>query len=242
MLKKTLTAAVLTVMAASAHAHHVWLEQVGNTQSVALRFGEFGDNLREASPGLLDKFGKPTGLLINAKGEETTATGKKTADGYTLPFVVNGGASVVAEDRSYPLSKFKKDGKDVASWYHPAARLITGFTPQQPKLALDLTPTGKDGELKLTFKGQPLAKTQVGIVTQSGWMKEAMTDEQGLVSFELPWKGQYVVEAKHSDRTPGERDGEKYDAVSYVTSLTYVHASGLAPVAAGAVMAPHAAK
>jgi len=241
MLKRSLSAAVLTVMAVSAHAHHVWLEQVASAQSVALRFGEFGDNLREASPGLLDTFGKPTGTLIGAKGETTTAAGSKTADGYALPFVVDGGASVVAEDRSYPLSRFKKDGKDVTGWFHPAARLITGFAAQQPRLALDLTPTGKEGQLKLTFKGQPLAKVQVGIVTQSGWMKEAETDEHGLVSFELPWKGQYVVEAKHSDRTPGERDGQKYDSVSYVTSLTYVQASGLAPVAAGPAMAPYTA-
>lgn len=242
MLKKTLSALSLAVLAMSAQAHQIWLEPAGADKAVVLRFGEFGDNLREASPGLLDNFGKPQGVLINAKGEEKAAAGNKTANGFALPFTIQEGVSIVAEDASYPLSKFKRDGKDVTSWYHPAARLVTGFAAQKPKLTLDLTPTGKDGEFKATFKGQPLAKTQVAVVTQSGWMKEGHTDAQGLVQFDLPWQGQYVAEIKHNDRNPGERAGEKYDGVSYVTSVTYVKPEGVAPVAAGPAAAPNPAK
>ena len=38
----------------SASAHHLWLEPDG--QGAKLYFGEFEGNLREASPGLLDRF------------------------------------------------------------------------------------------------------------------------------------------------------------------------------------------
>ena len=153
------------------------------------------------------------------------------------------GESIVAEDANYPLYTAKQGDKETKGWYHPAARLITGFAPQEPKLAFDIVPAGKPGEFKLFFKGKAMPKAKVALVTQSGWMKEGYTDADGLVKFEMPWKGTYVAEASHTDRTPGERPGaggaEKYDTVSYVTTLTYVKADGVAAVPAGPVATPN---
>ena len=39
-------------------------------------------------------------------------------------------------------------------------------------------------------------------MTESGWSKEAHTDEQGLVKFDMPWKGTYVAEVSFNDRNP----------------------------------------
>jgi len=241
MLKKTLLSLTLAALAASAHAHQIWLEQPTKGNAV-IRFGEFGENLREASPGSLDKFVKPTATLVSARGEDQSADASKTASGFVLPFAAKAGQSIVAEDASFPLRKFKQGDKDVTSWYHPAARLITGFAEQAPRLALDITPTGKAGEFKLTFKGQPLPKAKVVLVTQSGWAKEGLTDEQGLVQFDMPWQGQYVAEISHIERAPGERPGangpEKYDGINHVTTLTYVKPDGVAPIPAGPAAAP----
>ncbi|MDR1935909.1 MAG: DUF4198 domain-containing protein, partial [Candidatus Accumulibacter sp.] len=136
--------------------------------------------------------------------------------------------------------KFTREGQEVSSWYWPAARFVSGSAAQEPKLAFDITPTGKAGEFKLTFKGQPLARTEVHILVQSGWGKEARTDDQGLVRFDLPWQGQYVVEASHIDRTPGERPGAgKYDGVNYVTTLTLVKPEGLPSLPAGPALPPN---
>lgn len=224
-----------------AQAHQIWIEQPEG-QNAVVRFGEFGENLREASPGLLDKFGKPTGTLISARGEQK-ADATKTATGFTLPFKAASGDGIVAEDANYPLYNGKHQDKETRNWYFPAARLITGFAALEPKLALDLVPTGQDGQFKLVFKNQPKAKTKVTLVTESGWSKEAHTDEQGLVKFDMPWKGTYVAEVSFNDRSAGERTGisgtEKYDAVSYATTVTYVHASGIAPIPAGAPATPN---
>src|SRR5690606_29566889 len=111
-------------------------------QNAVVRFGEFGENLREASPGLLDKFVKVTGTHVSAKGEQKSDA-TKTANGFTLPFKAASGESLVAEDASYPLYTWKQKDKDVINWFYPAARLVTGFTAQQPKLVLDLVPTGE---------------------------------------------------------------------------------------------------
>jgi len=213
-------------------AHQIWIEQPDG-QNAVIRFGEFGENLREVSPGLLDKFAKPVGTLMSAK-DDKKSDATKTANGFTLPFRAASGESILAEDASYPLYTWKQQDKSTTNWFYPAARFITGFAAQSPKLVLDLVPTGQDGQFKLFFKNEPKAKTKVTLVTQSGWSKEGHTDEQGLVKFDMPWKGIYVAEVSFNERTAGERMGangaEKYDGVSYVTTVTYVHDSGLAPV------------
>jgi uncharacterized GH25 family protein len=242
---KTLSASVVAVAAlasaTAANAHQIWVEQAQG-QSAVLRFGEFGENLREVSPGLLDGFGKPTAVLVSAKGEEPL-TATKAADGFHLSGKAGKLDSIVAEDAAYPIRKFKQGDKEVASRYWPAARYVTGYTAQQPKLTFDLVPTGKAGEFKVTLNGQPLPKAKVDIVVASGWSKEARSDDQGLVQFSLPWKGTYVLEAMHTDATPGERQGEagpeKFDRISYVTSLTVVKADGIAPLAAGPAAKPN---
>jgi hypothetical protein len=240
MKKFSIAVIALLGVLSPAQAHQVWIEQPDG-QNAVVRFGEFGENLRETSPGLLDKFGKVTATLISPKGEQK-ADAAKSASGFTLPFKAAAGDAIVAEDASYPLYTWKQPGKDVRNWFFPAARLITGFAAQPPKLALDLVPTGKPGQFKLVFKEQPKAKTKVTLVTESGWSKEAHTDEQGLVTFDMPWMGTYVAEVSLNDSTAGERAGtggpEKYDAVSYATTVTYVNGDGLAPIPAGAPATP----
>ncbi|MFT3720910.1 DUF4198 domain-containing protein [Pseudorhodoferax sp.] len=235
----------LTLLAAAlgfsltAQAHFVWLEQPAGSATAVLRFGEFAHNLREASPGLLDRFGKPSATHLSAQGEKAVDA-SKTAGGFALPFGAGQGEAIVAEDASFPLRRAKQGDQEVTSWFRPAARLITGFAAQPPKLALDLVPTGKAGEFKLYFKGQPLPKTKVEWLTQSGWALTGYTDEHGGVAFDMPWQGQYVAEVRHTDPTPGTRGSEKYDSVSYVTSLTFVQPSGLAPLPAAPLRTPSA--
>jgi hypothetical protein len=237
MTKLSLAIIALLGAVAPAQAHQIWIEQADG-QNAVIRFGEFGENLREASPGLLDKFVKPTGTLISGKGEQKSDAAK-TADGFTLPFKATTGDVIVAEDASYPLYTWKQQDKDVRNWFFPAARLVTSFAAQQPKLVLDLVPAGEEGQFKLFFKEQPKAKTKVTLVTQSGWAKEGLTDEQGLVKFDMPWSGTYVAEVSFNDRNGGERGSEKYDAVSYATAVTYVKANGIAPVPAGPPATPN---
>jgi len=237
----TALASALLGTAGITHAHQIWLEQPAGQKTAILRFGEFGDNLRETSPGLLDKFGKPAATLFSAKGEQTAAV-RKAASGFELPFGAAPGETIIAEDANYPLHTWKQGGKETTSWYRPAARLITDFSERQPRLVLDLVTTGKTGEFRLVFKGQPRAKTKVTLVTQSGWAREGHTNEQGLVSFDMPWQGTYVAEVGVTDRSPGERPGangpEKFDGISYVTTLTYVKPDGAAPIPAGPAATP----
>ncbi|MDO5626483.1 MAG: DUF4198 domain-containing protein, partial [Pseudomonadota bacterium] len=204
---KTLVAAIaLATTALAAQAHHLWLEQ--NAQGATLYFGEFGDNLREASPGLLDKFPGPVARRVGTQGERPAAV-RKTAGGFAIDTRAAAGESLLAEERAWPTSERKVGEQTQRSIYVPAARLAGDLSAQTPVLTLDLVPTGaKTGdaiEFQAFYKGQPLPKAKVEVITPSGWAQSHHTDASGKFSTALPWSGPYVLELAHQDATPGER-------------------------------------
>ena len=217
------------IASGSASAHQIWLQQEGKAASVY--FGEFGDNLREASPGLLDKFSIGNVTWISAAGNKSLQA-SKTAGAFVLNGKVAAGESIIVEEDNYPSWEEKKDGKATRTVWVPAARLIADGKAQTPALTLDLVPTGKPGQFQVSYQGKPLAQAKVNAVVQSGWSKEAWSDAQGLVSFPLPWKGTYVLEVQHTDKTGGQRAGEPYDKAMYVTTVSLVQPQGVAPLPA----------
>jgi len=239
---RALGALALLGAAAATQAHQIWIEQPAGQKTAIVRFGEFGENLREASPGSLDKFGRPTATLLSAGGDRESQA-RKSADGFALPFGAVRGDAIVAEDADYPLYTWKQGERETQNRYYPAARLVTRLEPQPPRLTLDLVPISDQGEFRLFFKGEPRPRTKVTLVTQSGWAKEAQTDAQGLVRFDMPWRGTYVAEVSVNDRSAGERPGangpERFEGTSYVTTLTYVKADGVAPIPAAPTATPH---
>lgn len=214
----------------SAQAHHVWIEQPGqNAGNATFFFGEFGGNLREASPGLLDRFPQPVAIKLSALGEQAL-TVSKTAGGFAIAGRAARGESIVAEELNFPIRERNEGDKALRNLYHPAARLVTDFAKQAPRLVLDLVPTGnadKDGvEVQAFYKGQPLPKAKVEVVTAAGWSQTQYGDETGKLRVQMPWRGTYVLEITHADGA-GTRGTDKYDRASYVTSLTVMQSEGL---------------
>ena len=230
------------LMLGNAQAHSIWLEQ--DALGATLYFGEFGGNLREASPGLLDKFGKPTAQKVSRKGAEDL-TASKTANGFAVVVNLAKGESLIAQDAAYPITERRDGDKTIRSLYAPAARLVTDYSQQAPQLTLDLVPTGKqDGasmEVQAFYKGKPIPKVKIEVVAASGWTQEMRADEQGKVTINMPWTGSYVLEVKQAD-TAGERGIEKYDRASYVTNLTVMQAEGLAALPPAKAATPNVMK
>ena len=214
----------------SASAHQIWLQQEGKTASVY--FGEFGDNLREASPGLLDKFSIRNVTWISPSGNKPLQASKQ-AGAFILNGKVGAGESIIVEEDNYPSWEEKKDGKATRTVWVPAARLIADGKAQAPALTLDLVPTGTPGQFQVSYQGKPLAQAKVNAVVQSGWGKEAWSDAQGLVSFALPWQGRYVLEVQHTDKTAGQRGAQAYDKAMFVTTLSLLQPQGVKPLPAG---------
>lgn len=239
-MNRLITSALLcgAALGGTAQAHQVWLEQT--PAAAQLYFGEFNENLREVSPGLLDRFVQPTAVLVTAKGEQPLKA-DKTANGFVLSGRAGAGETIVAQDAGYPLLERKDGDKVIRTAWTPAARLLGagGTAAVTPKLALDIVPTGRAGEYQVVYAGRPLPKTKVGVAVQSGWGRELRTDEQGIVHLTQPWQGTYVLEVRHVDKTAGERNGKPYDIASYVTTLSLTQADGLAAVPAVPAAAPN---
>ncbi len=220
---------VMTLLAAltvgRAAAHHIWIEQ--DDKEARLFFGEFNDNLREASPGLLDRFVRPTATHISGTNA-TSLRVEKSANAYVLSGrAVTPGDSIVAEEARYPIMERKSGEQVTRTVWTPAARYITDFAARTATLTLDIVPGGDPGVFKLSYKGQPLPKAKVEVIALSGWARQVTTDAQGEFRIAFPWKGLYAIEVRHTDRTPGERDGQKYDVASFVTTLTFIQPAGL---------------
>lgn len=215
-------------LSTAAFAHQVWLEVDGN--STKLYFGEYGDNQREVSPGYLDKLARPSATLLGAKGEKALEP-TRSRDAVTFAGRAAPGESVVAVDLQYPISTGHGDKAQRSAWT-PAARFVSDLRAQAPKLLLDVVPTGKPGEFQVVYRGAPLPKAEVSLVAVSGWSLAGRTDEQGKVTFKLPWKGGYALLVRHKDPTPGKRKTaqgteEAFDVQSFATTLTFVTANGL---------------
>ncbi|WP_407715707.1 TonB-dependent receptor [Comamonas testosteroni] len=219
----------------TAQAHQVWLENNGG--HAQLFFGEFNDNLRETSPGALDKFlATPTLAQQTASGTQQLS-GQRNATGFSYNAASQ--AQTLFASAAYPLIDRSKRNEPALLWV-PAARWVA--TPAQAVAAnaqaLDLVPTGKPGQLMVSFNGMALPKTKVQIVAPSGWSREAQSDEQGRVNFALPWKGLYVAEVHHSHKQGGEAQGKSYGEASYVTTLSFSIEDGMPSPALPAAAKP----
>src|SRR5690606_9279640 len=106
----------------TAQAHQVWLE---NTDGQArLHFGEFNDNLRETSPGSLDKI-KGVPVLEQRTGSTTQQVeGKLTQNAFA--YTVTGKADTLFAAATYPLIDRSKRDLPPMFW-RPSARWVASL-------------------------------------------------------------------------------------------------------------------
>lgn len=246
MLGALVSGAALMSLAApgAALAHEAWLEAEGG--QTRLYFGEFGHNLREVSPGYLDKLTRPTARLVSARGEKPLPA-QRLRDGIAFAGRVAAAEAVIAVDLAYPIIEGKDGEKIVRTAWTPAARYVPELRPHAAKLTLDAVPANDSGQFLVSFRGAPLPGAEVRLIAASGWALQGRTDDKGTVSFELPWKGTYVLLVRHKDPTPGRRQSaqgvdEMFDVASFATTLTFATASGLPSPARPTPAAPNQPK
>lgn len=213
---------LLLAAGGAAQAHQIWLEHAPH--ETRLHFGEYADNLRETSPGLLDKF-TAVPVLQGTGGQAPATTGSRAATAFV--YATQGPVDTLWAEAPYPLIDRSKTQRPPLLW-RPIARWVAGLSqPVAPAAPLDLVPTGQEGTLRVVFQGAPLPKAKVTLIAPSGWAREATSADDGTVRFPLPWQGQYVAEVQHTDTKPGEHLGQPYGEVSYVTTLSFVQRQGM---------------
>ncbi len=204
-MKKTLLTLALSLSAAAASAHFVWLEPAPGGEAKAY-FGEWAEDLRETESGHLKLVTAPRG--VGADGKETPAL--RRDDHFLVKAGPGGDARLVGGYVS---------DKGVLSLYQARA----GRSGTEARHPLELVPQAADGNtLTLLLHGKPLGKTKVVLFGPPRWEKSFYTDEAGRVTLQTPWPGPYVAEVSHTEKDAGGTwDGKPYTQTRHVATLSF---------------------
>lgn len=207
----TLCALVASALT-SAHAHSVWIEP-NTVQQLVIRFAEPGDDF-ETSPGQLDNLSTPLTFIIATNKPMTIETLKQSDD-----FLLAGASStnVVCAETTFIVRGGRKP-IFYARWQP------TGAGAGKPMLTLDLVPTGKPGEVRAYFRGQPLGGVAATLRTPDEKESELTADADGFIHFKAEAPGQYLLTiAHHREDQPlaGFYKGSAYTETSHNCSLCW---------------------
>jgi hypothetical protein len=131
---------------------------------------------------------------------------------------------VLVEDSLSPRDDKKAGGKTKTVFHAKAGR-----TEVKPRLEFELVPvSAESNQFVLLFDSKPLAKTEVIVYGPPKWSKSFRTDESGRVTVETPWNGRYVIETEYIAEEPGATNGEQYDRLRHVFTLSFLASGGIA--------------
>jgi len=218
MMQLMISAILLLALSENAQAHFVWLERDGDGPARAY-FGEWIDDIREKTGGLLDRFKAPRAFL----GTSNDLLPVKRNEN-NLEFNAKGRGDVRFVDSSVPAREDKEKGGATKTIYYAKA----GRAETAAKLDLELVPTTANGNtIVLVFFGAPLPKAEITIIGPPKWEKPLVTDEQGRVTLRTPWVGRYVLEVTHFDEKAGGSGDEKFNRTRHISSLSFVEQQGI---------------
>ncbi|MDN5045579.1 hypothetical protein O8C96_07655 [Aliarcobacter butzleri] len=205
----------LSVMVLGANAHEVWLKLDDKKNEAQLFFGHFADNQKESG----EKFERikegvtyPKDLIKEIKRNNDNIT-------YTL----SKKSDIVVVQESEP-----RKNRDTGITTKRIAYIKAGRTTTEVITAFDIVPIEKNSNtFKLVYNNQGVKKSEIKVVSPTGWEKTFMTDDNGDFTIITPWKGSYLIQAKYEDETKGEVDGKAYDKTVHVMTYTIENNQGL---------------
>lgn len=229
-MKKLLITTILTILPLlSIQAHYLWLEtnedgKLGKKHEIRVHYGEYTYGVIEQVEGeafpLVSKFqlwiiapdGSKTVLDTEAKKDHYLAHFTPTQNGvYTV--ALNNNEIDVIDYTQYDFGIFK-------THYHSTAKVKVGKTDADTQVAnpegivvRQLAQDGDEIKLQVLYKGEPLAKNELKVYVSDLWSKTLYTDDNGEVSFGLPWKTKYIVETTTKEEVPGNYNGEDYQFI-----------------------------
>ncbi|WP_200977551.1 DUF4198 domain-containing protein [Echinicola sp. 20G] len=220
-----LLALALFVNLGCAMAHALWIEtevvgKKGQQQEVKIFYGEYAEGMIEKVGDWYSDVKEFELWLIDPAGNKTALKTTEGEDHFTAYFTPE-------MDGVYRLQighSAKDLGGDYIYQFNTASQVWVGKGQPTVKeetatdLALILTAQKEKSlktplEFKVLFKGEPQEGVSVSVVSPTGWAKTYETDEEGNVTVETPWKGQYIIEATDTEETSGEHYGAAYNFI-----------------------------
>jgi uncharacterized GH25 family protein len=224
---------LLFLVSTNSFAHFMWVEtnpvgKSGSKQEVKVYFGEYNYGVYEKVNEEAFQKMKNFEVWVTSPSGVKTKLEVQPADTYysgwftptekgTYTVVLNNNKIDVIDYTQYDFGIFK-------THYHSVAKVEVGNkaneTAAQNNDGLAVVDVTKKehkekGEttLKILYKGQPLAETEVSVFVSDQWAKKVYTDANGIVKFNLPWNTKYVVEVTKKEEVPGNYNGKDYQFV-----------------------------
>jgi len=209
--KKFFTFALVIVAATTPlFAHSVWIEPIEGGQLV-IRFAEPSGNL-EKSPGYLDSLSVPMAFTVVTNAPESVDTPKKSNH-----FLL---ASASPTNTACAETSFTVRAKRKPLFY--ARWQPVGVFDTAPLLTLDVVLTGKPGEARAYFRGQPLGNIKATLHTPKGDELDVTADAEGFLRFTAKDAGQYLLTiAHHRETLAGFHNGVAYEQNSHNCSVAW---------------------
>lgn len=193
----------------SALAHSVWIEPADG--KLLVRFAE-PDGSLEKSPGYLDSLTAPIAFVLVTNAPASVEAPKKP-DHFLL--VGSWPTNTACVETSFTVRGGRKP-YFYARWQPAGAGAAT------PLLTFDLVPTGKPGEVRAYFRGQPLGGIKATLRTPDEKESEITADGEGFLRFEPNQSGQYLLTIAHyREPLAGFHSGVAYKETSHNCSLTW---------------------
>ena len=201
--------ALAVITATTARAHSVWIEPEGG--QLVIRFAE-PDGKLEKSPGHLDSLSPPIAFSLVTNTPAVVEAPKKS-DHFLL--VGASPTNTACAETSFTVRAGRKPNF-YARWQPDGAVAAT------PLLTLDLVPTGKPGEVRAYFRGQPLGGIKATFHMPDEKEIELIADAEGFLHFTATEPGQYLVTiAHHREPLAGFHNGVAYTQTSHNCSLAW---------------------
>jgi len=207
---------LLLGFAFQAQAHFIWLEPAEG--QARLYFGEYGDNLREKTGGRLDSIAAPA-IQTNYADRKSAKVAYERKDNH-IALKAPGNVPLIVQDTAMKVKDLRKNNIGIVKpMYY--ARFATNDVEAASSLDFDIQPLG-NGKVKVNLHGAPLAKVKLEIFAPNQWMREYQTNELGEVSVDTPWPGLYVVHVVYVEPVKGEYQGDAYEAIRHVGTLSLI--------------------
>ncbi len=217
-------------------AHFIWVEtdqqgELNKEQEIKIFFGEFSYGKYEKAEGRSFSRIKDFELYImNPKGEKIDLNAKPNGDHYLAKFTPNseGTFTVVLNHDKIPVYDLSKYGHGVfKANYHATSKIQVGkkieetFARNPESITIkNLSDTKDTYKLQVWYKGEVLKNSKVHILAPDNWSKTLKTDENGMISFTLPWKSTFVIEAVFKQEDKGVYMNAEYDYIFNCCTLS----------------------
>lgn len=236
MKKILLTISAVLLVSTSSFAHYLWIETnsigtLNQEQEIRVHYGEYTYGVVEEVNGdaflkvnqfnlwIVDPLGNKTELKITAENTFYKATFKPELNG-TYTVYLNNNAIDVIDYTQYNFGIFK-------THYHSVAKIVVGNKQSETTVdnqngitINDISENNTTVTLKVLFKNNPLQNNEVKIFVADLWSKTLQTDENGNVSFKLPWNTKYIIETTYKEEIPGKYNNENYQFIWHCVTYT----------------------